>query len=117
MFETNVNGLVRMTRLFLPHIRDGGHIVNMGSVAGRQAYENGATYVDVEVRGARVHVRAARGPARPADPDHDRRRGSRRDGVLARALPRATSEKAAAVYEGVDPLTAEDIADCVLSAP
>jgi 3-hydroxy acid dehydrogenase / malonic semialdehyde reductase len=45
VFGTNVNGLVRMTRLCLPHIRDGGHIVNMGSVAGRQAYENGATYV------------------------------------------------------------------------
>src|SRR6184192_2933811 len=41
VFNTNVNGLVRMTRLVLPHIRDGGHIVNMGSVAGRQAYENG----------------------------------------------------------------------------
>src|SRR5438132_10171992 len=37
VFGTNVNGLVRMTRLCLPHIRDGGHIVNMGSVAGRVA--------------------------------------------------------------------------------
>jgi NADP-dependent 3-hydroxy acid dehydrogenase YdfG len=45
VFNTNVNGLVRMTRLVLPHIRDGGHIVNMGSIAGRQAYENAASYV------------------------------------------------------------------------
>ena len=45
VLETNVNGLVRMTRLVLPHIRDGGHIVNMGSIAGRQAYENGAIYI------------------------------------------------------------------------
>jgi len=45
VFGTNVNGLVRMTRLCLPHIRDGGHIVNMGSVAGRVAYEGGATYI------------------------------------------------------------------------
>ena len=41
----------------------------------------------VEVRGARLHLRAARGSARPADPDHDRRRRPRRDGVLARPLP------------------------------
>ncbi len=29
----------------LPHIRDGGHILFMGSIAGRQAYENGASYI------------------------------------------------------------------------
>jgi len=45
VFGTNVNGLVRITRLCLPHFGDWGHIVNMGSVAGRQAYEGGATYV------------------------------------------------------------------------
>ena len=37
VIETDVNGLMRMTRLCLPHIRDYGHIVNMGSIAGRQA--------------------------------------------------------------------------------
>src|SRR5439155_24237719 len=45
VLETNVNGLIRMTRLALPHLRDGGHIVNLGSVAGRQAYPNAALYV------------------------------------------------------------------------
>src|SRR4029079_19217942 len=45
VLETNVNGLIRMTRLCLPHIRDGGHIVNSGSIAGRQAYEKAAVYV------------------------------------------------------------------------
>ena len=45
MPATNVAGLMRMTRLCLPHIRDGGHIVNMGSIAGRQAYPNGSSYV------------------------------------------------------------------------
>ena len=45
VLHTNVDGLIRMTRLCLPHLRDGGHIVNMGSVAGRQAYENAALYV------------------------------------------------------------------------
>ena len=45
VLETNVHGLIRMTRLVLPHLRDGGHIVNMGSVAGRAAYPNGSLYV------------------------------------------------------------------------
>jgi 3-hydroxy acid dehydrogenase / malonic semialdehyde reductase len=45
VLETNVNGLMRITRLCLPHIRDYGHIVNMGSVAGRQAYPNASSYV------------------------------------------------------------------------
>src|SRR5438128_11793218 len=45
VLETNVHGVLRMTRLCLPHIRDGGHIVNMGSIAGRQPYENAAVYV------------------------------------------------------------------------
>ena len=43
--ETNVRGVMRLTRLCLPHIRDGGHIVNLGSVAGRQPDENAAVYV------------------------------------------------------------------------
>ena len=45
VIETNVLGLLRLTRLSLPHIRDGGHIVNIGSIAGRQAYANAAVYV------------------------------------------------------------------------
>ena len=45
MIETNVLGVLRLTRLCLPHIRDGGHIVNIGSIAGRQPYENAAVYV------------------------------------------------------------------------
>src|SRR5688572_19182281 len=41
VLATNVHGLVRMTRLCLPHLHDGGHIVNLGSVAGIAAYPNG----------------------------------------------------------------------------
>ena len=64
--HTNVDGVMRMTRLVLPHIRDEGHILFMGSIAGRQAYPGGASYIAVEVRGARLLVRAPGGPARVA---------------------------------------------------
>jgi 3-hydroxy acid dehydrogenase / malonic semialdehyde reductase len=45
VIEANVLGLMRMTRLVLPHIRDWGHIVNLGSIAGIWSYPSGSSYV------------------------------------------------------------------------
>jgi 3-hydroxy acid dehydrogenase / malonic semialdehyde reductase len=46
VIETNVNGLIRMTRLVLQRsLREPGHIVNMGSIAGHWAYPFGASYI------------------------------------------------------------------------
>jgi len=115
VFNTNVNGLVRITRLTLPHIRDGGHIVNMGSVAGRQAYENGASYVTSKfaVRGFTYALREdlLGRPIRITTVDA---------GLVETEFSvvrfKGDTEKADAVYKGIDPLTADDIADCVLWA-
>jgi NADP-dependent 3-hydroxy acid dehydrogenase YdfG len=115
VFNTNVNGLVRMTRLCLPHLRDGGHIVNMGSVAGRQAYENGATYITSKfaVRGFTYALREdlLGRPIRITTVD-----GGLVETEFSIVRFKGDTEKAAAVYAGVDPLTAEDIADCVMWA-
>jgi 3-hydroxy acid dehydrogenase / malonic semialdehyde reductase len=115
VFNTNVNGLVRMTRLCLPHIRDGGHIVNMGSIAGRQAYENGATYVTSKfaVRGFTYALREdlLGRPIRITTVD-----GGLVETEFSIVRFKGDTDKAAAVYKGVDPLTAEDIADCVMWA-
>jgi NADP-dependent 3-hydroxy acid dehydrogenase YdfG len=115
VFNTNVNGLVRMTRLCLPHIRDGGHIVNMGSVAGRVAYENGATYIASKfaVRGFTYALRE--------DLLGRTIRITTVDGGLVETefsivRFKGDTEKANAVYKGVDPLVADDIADCVMWA-
>src|SRR3954468_4514501 len=115
MFETNVSGLVRMTRLCLPHIRAGGHIVNMGSVAGRQAYPNGATYVASKFAG-RGFTYALREdllgrPIRLTTVD-----GGLVETEFSLVRFKGDAEQAAAVYKGVDPLTAEDMADCILFA-
>jgi 3-hydroxy acid dehydrogenase/malonic semialdehyde reductase len=115
VFNTNVNGLVRITRLCLPHIRDGGHIVNMGSIAGRQAYENGATYVTSKfaVRGFTYALREdlLGRPIRITTVDA---------GLVETEFSivrfKGDTEKANAVYKGVDPLVAEDISDCVMWA-
>ena len=115
VFDTNINGLVRMTRLCLPHIRDGGHIVNMGSVAGRQAYENGATYVASKfaVRGFHYALREdlLGRPIRLTTVD-----GGLVETEFSVVRFKGDAEKAASVYQGIDALQAEDIADCVLWA-
>jgi 3-hydroxy acid dehydrogenase / malonic semialdehyde reductase len=115
VFETNVSGLVRMTRLCLAHIRDGGHIVNIGSIAGRQAYENGATYVTAKfaVRGFTYALREdlLGRPIRITTVDPGL---AETEFSLVRF--KGDAEQAAAVYRGVDPLTPADIADCVLFA-
>jgi 3-hydroxy acid dehydrogenase / malonic semialdehyde reductase len=115
VLETNVHGLIRMTRLCLPHLADGGHIVNIGSVAGRQAYERGSLYVTSKfaVRGFTYALREDL-LGRPihlttVDPGLV-------ETNFSRVRYRGDEEAAAKVYQGVEPLRPEDIADCVLFA-
>ena len=86
VLHTNVDGVLRMTRLCLPHIRDGATSSSWArSPGGRRT----RTARRTSRRSSRVRgfsVRAARGPARPSDPDHDGRRRARRDRVLRRPL-------------------------------
>src|ERR687884_936738 len=115
VLETNVNGLIRMTRLCLPHLRDGGHIVNIGSVAGRQAYEKGSLYVTSKfaVRGFTYALREDL-LGRPihittVDPGL-----VETDFSLVRF--RGDADKARAVYTGVEAMTPDDVAECILFA-
>ena len=115
VLETNVNGLIRITRLCLPDLRDGGHIVNIGSVAGRQAYPNAALYVTSKyaVRGFTYALREdlLGRPIRITTVD---------PGLVetdfSRVRFRGDERQAAAVYEGVHAMTPDDIADCVMFA-
>jgi 3-hydroxy acid dehydrogenase/malonic semialdehyde reductase len=113
VLDTNVHGLLRMTRLCLPHIRDGGHIVNMGSIAGRQAYENAAVYVASKfaVRGFTYALREDL-LGRPihlttVDPGLV-------ETNFSRVRFRGDEEQAKAVYAGVEPVRPEDVAECVV---
>jgi 3-hydroxy acid dehydrogenase/malonic semialdehyde reductase len=115
VLETNVNGLIRMTRLCLPHLRDGGHIVNLGSVAGRQAYPNGALYVTSKfaVRGFTYALREdlLGRPIRITTVDPGL---VETDFSLVRF--RGDEDAARKVYEGVEAMRPEDIADCIVFA-
>jgi hypothetical protein len=115
VLSVNVNGLIRMTRLCLPHLRDGGHIVNLGSVAGRQAYEKGAVYVTSKfaVRGFTYALREdlLGRPIRITTVDP-----GLVETEFSRVRFRGDLEEAAAVYRGVEALTPDDIAECILFA-
>jgi NADP-dependent 3-hydroxy acid dehydrogenase YdfG len=115
VLHTNVDGVMRMTRLCLPHIRDEGHILFMGSVAGRQAYPNAASYVTAKF-GLRGFVYALREdllgrPIRITTVDA---------GLVETEFSvvrfKGDEEKAKAVYEGLDPITPDEVADCLMFA-
>jgi 3-hydroxy acid dehydrogenase / malonic semialdehyde reductase len=115
VLETNVHGLLRMTRLCLPHLRDGGHIVNLGSVAGREPYPNAAVYITSKfaVRGFTYALRQdlLGRPIRLTTVD---------PGLVetnfSRVRFRGDEERASAVYRGLDPLKPEDVAECIVFA-
>jgi NADP-dependent 3-hydroxy acid dehydrogenase YdfG len=116
VLHTNVDGVLRITRLSLPHVRDGGHILFMGSVAGRQAYQNAASYVAAKF-GVRGFVYGLREdllgrPIRITTVDAGLVAGT--EFSLVRF--KGDADKASSVYDGVDPLSPEDVADCVLFA-
>ena len=115
VLHTNVDGVLRMTRLALPHLRDDGHILFMGSIAGRQAYLNAASYIASKfaVRGFTYALREdlLGRPIRITTVDA---------GLVETEFSivrfKGDAEKATAVYEGLEPVTPEEIADCVLFA-
>ncbi len=115
VLETNVHGLIRMTRLCLPHIVDGGHIVNLGSIAGRQAYPNGALYVTSKfaVRGFTYALREdlLGRPIRVTTVDP-----GLVETEFSRVRFRGDEDAARKVYEGVEAMKPADIAECVLFA-
>ena len=115
VLHTNIDGLMRKTRLCLPHIADGGHIVCLGSIAGRQAYPNGASYVTSKfaVRGFVYALREdlLERPIRVTTVD---------PGLVETEFSlvrfRGDEAQAKSVYDGLDPITPDEVADCILFA-
>jgi NADP-dependent 3-hydroxy acid dehydrogenase YdfG len=117
MYETNVAGVMRMTRALLPGLlaSGDGHIVTIGSIAGYQPYAGGAGYNAAKF-GARAVMGALRQellgrPVRLTEIDPGM---VETDFSLVRFA--GDAERAAKVYAGVDALTADDIAECVAFA-
>jgi NADP-dependent 3-hydroxy acid dehydrogenase YdfG len=116
MYEVNVIGLMRMTRALLPLLEaaDGGHIVNLGSIAAVETYPGGAGYTAVK-HAVRAVSRTLRQellgrPVRVTEIDPG---AVETEFSIVRL---GDEERAKQVYAGMTPLTAEDIAECILFA-
>lgn len=121
MIDTNIKGLLTMTRLIVPGMveRDRGHVVNIGSVAGDAAYAGGNVYC-----ATKSAVKALSDGLR-IDVAHTGVRVTNIKPGLVETNFSVTrfhgdKERAAGVYKGIKPLTGKDIAESVyyaVSAP
>jgi len=113
MWESNVLGLMRVTKALLPRLEasGGGHVINIGSIAGFETYPGGAGYT-----AAKHAVRAISQTLR-LELNGKRVRVTEIDPGLVETefsiVRLGDAEKAKRVYEGMTPLTADDIADCI----
>ncbi|GGV20458.1 oxidoreductase [Actinomadura cremea] len=116
MYETNVLGLVRVTKALLPKLVESGagHVVNITSLAGHVAYEGGAGYNAAKFGAYAVNevmrLELVAEPVRVTEVAP----GLVKTEEFSLVRFKGDAEKAAKPYEGVpEPLVAEDVADCV----
>lgn len=115
MIDTNVKGLLYMTRIVSPWMvaRQSGHIINISSIAGKEAYPNGSVYCGTKHAVAAI-TKAMRIELMPS--------GIKVSSIAPGAVEtefslvrfRGDEEKAAQVYKGFTPLYAKDIAETIL---
>ncbi|HYO61194.1 MAG TPA: SDR family NAD(P)-dependent oxidoreductase, partial [Actinomycetota bacterium] len=114
MWSTNVMGVLRMTRELLPKIEasGAGHVVNVGSVAGFETYRGGGGYT-----ASKHALRALTQTLRLELLGKPVRVTEIAPGLVETefSLVRFGGDEAKAKqpYEGIEPLTAEDVADCI----
>lgn len=115
MLQTNVNGLLYVSKAILPYMIKAkqGHIVNIGSIAGKEVYEKGNVYcaskyaVDAITKSMRIDLLQ----------HHIKVTGIHPGAVeteFALVRFKGDEKKAAATYDGFTPLTANDIAQTIL---
>ncbi|MDC6362272.1 MULTISPECIES: SDR family NAD(P)-dependent oxidoreductase [Flavobacteriaceae] len=115
MLDINVKGLLYMSKAILPQMveRKAGHIINIGSTAGKEVYPNGNVYcaskhaVDAINQGMRIDLNA-----------YGIRVGAVNPGLVQTEFSdvrfKGDADKASKVYQGFQPLKPEDIADIIL---
>lgn len=117
MIDTNIRGLLTMTRLIVPAMvaRNHGHIINIGSVAGDAAYAGGNVYC-----ATKSAVKSISDGLR-IDVAHTKVRVTNiKPGLVETNFSRVrfhgNEDRADKVYQGIKPLTGDDVADVVLYA-
>jgi NADP-dependent 3-hydroxy acid dehydrogenase YdfG len=117
MMQTNVLGVLRMTRAILPLMvtNPGSYIINIGSIAGRVVYEGGAAYCAAKAgelqitRALRLELSGTGVRVGTVDP-------GLAETEFSVVRFKGDQERAKKVYEGITPLTAEDVADALVWA-
>ena len=114
MMDINVKGLLYVSKAIIPQmvVRRSGHIINVGSLAGKEAYPNGAVYcgskhaVDAINKGMRMDLNAS-----------GIRVGAVNPGLVETEFSnvrfKGDHDRADSVYQGFEPLTAEDVASVI----
>ncbi|MCC5623814.1 SDR family oxidoreductase [Nostoc sp. CHAB 5715] len=122
MIDTNVKGLLYVSRYVVPGMvsRDRGHIVNLGSIAGHQTYPGGNVYCATKAavtaisEGLKQDLLGTRVRVTSVDPGMV-------ETEFSNVRFHGDAERANKVYQGVTPLTADDVADviffCVTRSP
>ncbi|QUB50093.1 SDR family NAD(P)-dependent oxidoreductase [Prevotella nigrescens] len=117
MIDTNIKGLLNMTRFVVPGMveRNEGHIINIGSVAGDAAYANGNVYC-----ATKAAVKALSDGLRIDVAESDVRVTNLKPGLVQTNFSNVRfhgdDARAESVYKGVKPLTGDDIADVAFYA-
>jgi NADP-dependent 3-hydroxy acid dehydrogenase YdfG len=117
MIDTNIMGLLTMTRLVVPGMvkRNSGHIINIGSVAGDAAYKGGNVYC-----ATKAAVKALSDGLRIDVADTAIRVTNLKPGLVETNFSNirfhGDTDRAATVYQGISPLTGDDIADVAVYA-
>ena len=117
MIDTNIKGLLTMTRLVVPGMveRNSGHIINIGSVAGDAAYKGGSVYC-----ATKAAVKALSDGLRIDVAETAIRVTNLKPGLVETNFSnvrfRGDTERAASLYQGIKPLTGDDIADVAVYA-
>ena len=115
MIDTNIKGLLYVTRAVVPGMvaRGRGHVVNLGSIAGHQTYPQGNVYCGTKAavrsisEGLKIDLLGTPVRVTSIDPGLV-------DTEFSTVRFHGDTTRAAKVYEGLQPLTAEDIADTIL---
>ena len=117
MIDTNIKGLLTMTRLVVPSMveRNSGHIINIGSVAGDAAYKGGNVYC-----ATKAAVKALSDGLRIDVAETAIRVTNLKPGLVETNFSnvrfRGDTDRAASLYQGIKPLTGDDIADVAVYA-
>ena len=117
MIDTNVKGLLYVTRAVIPGMveRGQGHVISLGSIAGHQTYPNGAVYCATKAaervlsEGLRMDLLGTPIRVTSVDPGMV-------ETEFSQIRFRGDEAKAAKVYENITPLSAEDIAETIVWA-